>query len=189
MPHVSTDYKFIFVHVPKCGGNSIKEAFNLKGHNHSKITPEYVNENYSNYFKFTFVRNPWDRVVSAFKYLKDVSTLDAYHRDFINTRYPQFEDFIKSKEWTEWLHFLPQHQFISIDSKICVDFIGKVETMQSDFNIICKTLGVKPKTLSKINATNRNNYTEYFDDETRQIIADVYAKDIELFEYKYGTLI
>lgn len=194
MPHIDNIQKFIYVHIPKCGGNSIKEALGLEGHDHRGIVE--VNGDISNYFKFTFVRNPWDRFVSGYEYLKQGgirqmlpdTNWDDYFENRVNF-YPSFKEFVKSKEWVSsgWLHFTPQYDFINISNNICMDFIGKVENMQDDYDTICKAIGLKSSVLKRTNRSKRRNYEEYFDDESRKIIAEEYEKDIKYFDYSFGT--
>ena len=67
---INHKHKFIFIHINKCGGTSIDKVFSGKFRGHKKAF-DYKKLNpkeFENYFKFTFVRNPWDRVVSFYHY-------------------------------------------------------------------------------------------------------------------------
>jgi chondroitin 4-sulfotransferase 11 len=152
-------------------------------------------EDYQNWFKFTFVRNPWDRVISTFHYRKKaIKTRNK------NPHWPSREE-IKNDDFKATVlkdlnnknsatHYLEEPCFFNwwINSKTIsqFDYIGKTETLQEDFDAICRLVKLPPLKLPHKNKTKHKHYTEYYDDETKQIVAEKYAKDIEYFGYKFG---
>lgn len=191
----------IFIHIPKTAGSSITTQLNkgtkVVGREHATWreykarSPFYFN----NSFKFTFVRNPWDRIVSTYFYLKDggnKDNKDMYYKNLINSKYPTFQKFVLeflNKE-TIWSHILfwPQWFYI-IDNqdKLQVDFLGKYETLKEDNKYIMGILGININ-LPNSNKSKRKNYEEYYSEKTKQRIGDLYSKDVFLFKYSYNQL-
>ena len=197
---VSHKHKFVFIHIPKTAGTSIWSAtkqkvekithnIRRKGYRYLK---EYETENID--FSFAFVRNPWDRLVSAFKYLNagGVYEGDRVDREKYLRNYGEaFSPFVKGLSSNNLIfnqmHFKPQYEWICDDNEnILVDFIGKFENLQEDFNVVCDKIEIPRQKLPHSNKAKHKHYTEYYNDETRQIIAEKYAKDIEYFGYRFG---
>ncbi|PKH03425.1 hypothetical protein CXF72_06340 [Psychromonas sp. MB-3u-54] len=187
-------YKCIFIHIPKTAGTSILTC--LMG---DKIYREHASyfdfqridtHRFDEYFKFCFVRNPYDRAVSSYEYLKKGGDKqgDLYFQQLFESKYPTFEKFIleyldKDKIYEHTL-FRPQYLFIYNYKNECqVDYVGKYENIKSDFKIICKKLGVSFDLPSK-NRVKRNPYENYYSNQlVKQKIENLYSKDFFLFKY------
>ena len=187
--------QFVFIHIPKCGGNSItSDHFRNFSHDLRNENFKYFKDSYErslSKFSFTFVRNPWDRLVSSYEYLKNGGncTLDA--EDYLNlfSKYKNFKEMVLNWEevFFDQIHFKSQSDWIcDNDGNIIVDFVGKFENLQQDFDIVCDRMQIPRKKLPHTNKTNHKHYTEYYDDEIREIVAKKYARDIEYFGYKFG---
>jgi hypothetical protein len=189
--------KAIFVHVPKCAGDSISLTLfkNFSG-SHTTLT-EYIYflgpKRVASYFKFAIVRNPWDKLVSAYHYLK-AGGWDGEDRDWFNSelgRFKDFDEFVRvwlNKEniWKR-VYLQPQYHFvIENHRKIQMDFIGLFENLEDDFLHITNRLGIETA-LAKTNKSKHKDYKEYYDDVTRKIVADVYDTDIKLFGYSFDN--
>jgi len=204
-------HKFIFIHIPKCGGTSIETAFNgwknsytenffFLNHDRQHYFVDEILQEYQDckdYFKFTFVRNPWKRAVSEYLY---VLTQKEYIQNLSLDPNISFKDFYVNnlnEKYSYPYHGLSQHKFV-FDSKgnCLVDFIGKLENFQTDFNTVCDKIGIPQQQLPHIvrrnhdgsfilNKSTYKHYTEYYDEDTKQIVADKFAKDIEHFGYKF----
>ncbi|MGN6555677.1 MAG: sulfotransferase family 2 domain-containing protein [Verrucomicrobiota bacterium] len=193
----SQEHRCIFIHIPKCAGTSLRQSLALNAGGHRTIMgyrtmlPRTV---FESCFKFTFVRNPWDRLASAFFFLKN-ENMESNHKwarkhlaDF-----DTFENFVR--RWvtreTVWLnsHFLPQFHFVTLeDTRPAVDFIGYYENLADDFSFICERLKVRVNLREENQNPRRSrDFREYYDDETRQIVADAYAEDIKLFGYTFDN--
>lgn len=185
------DLNCIFVRIPKCASQSISKALfgNLGGGHRSIFQYRLIfsPQEFDKYFKFTFVRNPWDRVASAF----------FYHRErwpsSIFASFPDLNSFVH-----EWLDeeniatvsaFRPQHTFIcGTNNNIELDFIGYFENIEEDFNKVTQKLGIdcRLKTTNKTNIKKRD-YRTYFDEKSIQIVAELYQKDILLLGYDFDN--
>jgi hypothetical protein len=190
---ISHKHKFIFVHIPKSAGSSIGQFFQ-SGYTGPQVHTETHDVNlYADYYKFTFVRNPWDRWVSEYKWSRPRPGHSP--RPWIKHQEPMtFVEYCKKQNLAsmyrrrERVHLWTQvdvmeHCLGRVDE---LSFIGRFENLQEDFNTICDKIGISQIELPHKNKTKHKHYTEYYDDETRQIVAEKYAKDIEYFGYKFG---
>ena len=183
--------------MPKTGGTSVERLFvkhetdiMLSGidvqHKHttaSRMRELYPKE-WEQYFTFTIVRNPWDWLVSRFFWAKIrlSKSIPASFNQFINT-------IDRIREENTYLHGALDTQISMLsdtEGNIIVDHICKFESLSDDFDYVCDKIGKAKKILPHTHKTEHKHYTEYYDDDTRQIVAEKYAKDIEHFGYKYG---
>ena len=212
---ISKKYRFIFSHIPKCGGTSILNFFYEKDKTNfireydklgdHKTFFEYQKKfprKFKSYFKFCFVRNPFDRCVSLYYFRKQRANEIIKLNQILPAHWPtideinkySFKDMVKKsvdlKCNNQNTHFLEvgcrNGWWLSDEMVQKVNFIGKFENLQEDFNIVCDKIGISRQNLPHSNSTNHKHYTEYYDDETRKIVANAYAKDIEYFGYEFG---
>jgi hypothetical protein len=207
---ISHTDKFIFFHIPKAAGTSIhfafKDVFKVKDRADPlppihHITPtEFLKNNpeCKDYFKFAFVRNPWERALSGFFDFKSNADRVGYKVNGISIHdFSSFEDFIKSLENSGWIkdpHFRPQSDYIFYeDGELALDFIGRVESLPQDVDkispIVKITNGdihrVKQYFRGKPRQTNHDPYREHYSEETKKIISSLYGKDIEYLRYEF----
>jgi chondroitin 4-sulfotransferase 11 len=191
------DTRSIFVHIPKCAGVSVANALYGNGAGGHATFDDYLRvfepRAMLQYFKFTVVRNPWDRLVSAFHFLKGggFKPADRVWADAELGAYDTFDDFVRrwvndTNIW-KWYHFQPQyHYMIERRQKIALDFIGMVENIDEDFAYIANRVGVDCS-LPQTNRSDHSQYTEYYCSTTKQIVADVYRRDISLLGYSFDN--
>lgn len=189
------EHRCVFIHVPKAAGTSIALTLFNSPSRHVPWT-EYYRANpgkFRRYFKFSFVRNPWNRLVSTYFFLArgGMDAADARWASQVLPAYSGFGDFVR--RWVDeqnvqtWVHFVPQHQFVcDASGAVMVDFLGRMESIETDFARVAAKLGCTAE-LKKVNTGNQEHYSHYYDDETREIVRRVYRRDIELFGYDYET--
>ncbi|EAH4940841.1 alpha-2,3-sialyltransferase [Campylobacter coli] len=189
-------YKCIFIHVPKVAGSSIERVIYqtdkwLVGHVKASDYTKFDKDKFDSYFSFGFVRNPYDRVVSAYHYLKNDSPDPCdikWGRLHINNL--TFEEFILSlqdEEFKEEIlsknHFSFQYKYLcDKNMNILVNFIGKFEKLDNDFKKILNILRRKDS-LVHINKSKHLNYRDYYNSQTYKIIREIYRDDFEIFDY------
>jgi Sulfotransferase family len=139
-------------------------------------------EQFQSYFKFGFVRNPWDRVVSLYERKEALEMRNKM----------SFEHFV---DWIQYssstcVHSSPHRYqldwFVDANGAMLADFIGRFERLDQDWAFVANKLGLTT-TLphSRANARSRH-YTEYYNERTRNIIGDKFRVDIESFGYQFG---
>jgi hypothetical protein len=183
---ICDQYKCIFVEVPKTGSTSIRSIVGepLKPHlNIWQIFSSIPSEKFTSYFKFGFVRNPWDRAVSLYERREGLRLKSKMG-------FEEFVDWMKFASST-CLHPVPHRYqldwFVSPNGDVLVDFIGRYESLAADWAQIGARLGIAQKLPAlNVNTDRERDYRSYYSDRTRKIIADRFAVDIEFFGYRFG---
>ena len=213
---ISHSRKFVFVHIQKNAGTSItkyldkhltyqdlllgcnkfgesinrsyRKKFGLHKHAHAiKIKDVMGDETWNSYFSFSFVRNPYDRIVSLynwcrkgkFKFPECQAALQAEN----------FSQFIRS----ECFQQLPNQLKYLTDTEgnIIVDFIGRQESIQEDFDRVCQKLGIPSDNMNKARHSFRtrrpqDNYQSYFkSDEDLELVRNQFSSDLDFFGYEF----
>jgi hypothetical protein len=137
---------------------------------------------YDGLFKFAFVRNPWDRIVSRHAHLLRSTNR---HRHHLVKRMKNFEDFIA---WEIKRASAYQFEYVTAsDGRSIVDFVGRYEQLSEDFSKVCARLGIKAE-LPHANVSEHRDYRSYYTPETRELVAQHFRRDIELFGYTFDGL-
>lgn len=194
---ISTEKRVLWYRVPKVGSRSI--YYHLKRHLEFECDHPYdflipVNL-YRDYFKFGFVRNPWDRLVSCWSQKVARKNLFAWVdaetwsrlRDF-----PAFVDFVSELDLTHCdAHLRLQSRLIDLSQ---VDFVGRLEHFDRDYPEVCRRIGVPLDGLERINRSTRadlstrghtGHYREFYTDALADKVRDLYRLDIQIFGYRF----
>lgn len=202
---ISHKHKCIFVHVPKTAGKSILGLFGLPEFGKDYVNRyDYIDHPYDHrplftycerdyfeeYFKFAFVRNPWDRAVSTFLYLLrgGSNDQDARFRDQYLAKYTgSFEAFVQDlPAFLDTKFFAPQFVWVcDTEARPIVDFVGRFENLQQDLIAIGRRIAIDPSALSHRNVTEHGHFRDYYTDNSRELVARAYAKDLALFGYSF----
>lgn len=204
---ISLEHRFIFAAIPKTGTHAVRRA--LREHmgsqdmeqvglfvqsklpipelaqiSHGHLTLQQVRqhlpaEDFAGFFKFAFVRNPFDRFVSYCAFM--TRTQGHFERD------PKavMRHYLANPPFRHIL-FQPQHTFVTdLDGKLLSDELGRVEEMQQSYDRIAERIGIPAQPLEKVNASSRRDYRGYYDPQLIGGVAKLYSRDLELFGYEF----
>jgi hypothetical protein len=204
----------VFVHIPKTGGQSIElallEAAGLTWRTRDRAllrinrdptkgpprlahltAEEYVGlghvsaVDWRRWTSFAVVRDPWQRLVSAWRYRGH----DFPFADFVRARFPRPEDDDYERGVAAFRHVLPQADFVTDrDGAVLVDHILRFERLQEGFDAICGQLGLSPRPLPRRNAAHAGSedYRAHYDDALAEEVGRRYARDVQLFGYRFA---
>ncbi|MDH2421800.1 sulfotransferase family 2 domain-containing protein [Cobetia amphilecti] len=183
--------KSIFIHIPKVAGRSIAHCLYGNERTGHFYHQDYFNNNkgkVDQYFKFAFVRDPLDRIYSSYSYLINGggNPRDMYIGKYIKENTKSFDDFVinwlNDKTKYSWIHFVPQVDFIYRIDGQGVDFIGKFENINEDFNLLVEKLGIGSKKLPLRNQ-NYNKAKINHSRLTESKVKELYKEDYIRFNY------
>jgi len=204
---LSFSHKFVFAAVPKTGTHAVRQALRAHvgpedmeqvglfvrkefpipelarlQHGHislQQLRPHLPPEQFDSFFKFAFVRNPFDRFVSY------CSFITRCRGEFLAAPQRVMSHFIENPPLQHVL-FWPQNGFIcDSDGKLLTDYVGRVEEMQQSYDEICERIGIPGATLEKVNSSTRADYRDYYNPELIEGVAKLYGRDLELFGYEF----
>ncbi len=200
---ISHKYKVIFIHIGKNAGGSIIDKaggvlHEYMGDNDERLTlfvdiqkwRERYKAEFKEYFKFCFVRNPWDRLVSGYFYLQPRLKKIPQVKKFSS-----FESFVlgfhRVPEIMRHHVFMPQHSSVAEDGVLFVDYVGRFEDLERDFGTVCERIGLpQPLRLTHIRKSGyggapHKNYRHYYSKEMVRTVAEVFEEDIRMFGYTF----
>lgn len=215
---LSHTHRFIFIHVAKTGGMSVRAALQpycaepekFVMRRPSKMVGDRVNplykvwetlllhakardakrelppEVFERYFKFAFVRNPWDLMVSMYHFIlrepgsskhdqvKALGSFDAFVEWAVTTPDP----------FPKGVNRLQSEMIVGADGKLLVDFVGAYENLKEDFDEIARITGIRA-VLPHVNQSLHRDYRACYNERTRAIVAENFQPDIERFGYRF----
>ena len=211
---ISHAHRFIFFAVPKTATQAVRQALSAhlgpedwqqhalygqarlpipalaaKGHGHlsvREVAPRLDSDTWESYFKFGFVRNPFERFVSAYLFLFR-NALAAERREP-----PQITEGMKAAlnrpKFRQRVLIAPQSDLLT-DARgdVALDRLGRHERLQADFDEIAQRLGLPPMALAKRNATAHGHYSGYYDGELKEMVGALYAQDLARFDYRFES--
>jgi hypothetical protein len=137
-------------------------------------------ETFNSYFKFAFVRNPWDRLVSEYNFLLERPTHGRHARVKKLDGFKQFIQMQIPRKNAYQINMLCNRQ-----GDLLMDFVGKLEDLESDWQTVCTRIGILYQEPQHTNATEHRHYQDYYDTESRQLVARHWAREIEWFGYTF----
>jgi hypothetical protein len=199
---ISFQKRFLFVHIPKTAGNSIQsvlrdysedelvalrseqdgiERFGLRNPNykvkkHSTLAEYLValgETQFGDLYRFTCVRNPWDRMVSYY-FTPTQNTVPWAPKKFRNV-------IVKALPVADYLRLSERDN----DPFENVNYIMRFENLVDDFRTVCRALDISPTTLPQHNRSNREHYSRYYNDELRELVRARFTAEIERFGYTF----
>lgn len=201
---ISMKHRFLSVHYPKTGGNSVQEVlrwysedsivclnplqdgeerFEVRNddfatHKHSTLM-NYQSvlpaDAFDMMYKFTTIRNPWERMISLYF---------SPHRQITNWDRAEFIVLLAEAQ--------PLRKFVGLDDESEIlgshlDTLMRFEYLDADFQLVCERIGIEYEPLLKRNQSVRRHYSHYYDDELKELVANKFRDEVIFGKYQFGT--
>jgi hypothetical protein len=195
----------IFVHIQKTGGNAIRTALGYptnpreKHYTARELRDFYGHDNWAGKFTFAFVRNPWDRLVSWWSMIDALrpaylsgQALNAF-QTMVLERASTFQEFLENcderiidDDGTKWIYQNQLDYVSDEDGRLLVDFVGRFEHLQRDFEVVARKILGAAVPLPHSNPSRHAHYSTYYSRAMAEKVGQRYAKDRMAFAYKFG---
>ncbi|PAV24509.1 hypothetical protein CF392_15880 [Tamilnaduibacter salinus] len=187
--------KMIYIHIPKVAGSSIGEAIlghDKVGHYPARYIRDIDNRFFDEAYKFTFVRNPWDRLYSAFSFLKnggkgtwDSDWTQKYRVDLMD--FEEFViDFINESTVYSIIHLVPQIDFVlDKHGNSLMDYIGYFEELEEGMSVVSESTGFNFK-VPRANVNEKVGYRDVYSKKMIDKVARVYQEDLNYLRYDFA---
>ncbi|MGA0199144.1 MAG: sulfotransferase family 2 domain-containing protein [Prochlorotrichaceae cyanobacterium] len=216
---ISYDRQFIFFHVTKAAGTSVKKALDPYAQEPEKFKitrpprevdgalnsfyemwesmlwhakardaqKELSQDIYDRFYKFAFVRNPWDWQVSYYHFI--LKQEDHIRHKQVKSMVGGFEEYLDwviatKNPFPKGATKLQAEIITDKSGQLMIDYVGRYETIHQDFNEVCQRLGLAVS-LPHLNQSQHRDYQNYYNDRTRKLVAEYFQQDIELFGYTF----
>ena len=206
---IVSEKKLVFVHVPKTAGTSIVHTIlshltgrQIRGsmasqdmtlqkkygitkalkHGTALELKRHLGKSWDGYYKFAFVRNPWDRAVSGYHWMVD------RYKDYKGVPFDQYMGMMpeihQDPSHRLFQMLRPQVDYLYDGNQLLINDVYRYENVKNAVKFIGKRFDI-PISLGRANASRRKPYRSYFNPEFRSVISRLYSKDIQLFDYRF----
>jgi hypothetical protein len=201
---ISKKYKFIFVHIQKTGGTSVMVVLSknipdlkplcFKHDGAVEGIAELGEDEWKTYFKFAFVRNPWDRLLSWYSMIINTPDRITKLRSYVRKNSNNFDEFIKNCTESimddDGIQSFSKNQIdylVNNNGELAIDYIGRFEDLDKSFRYFLKKVKLDEKIkLPHVNhASTHKHYSTYYSESTIDLVGKRFSKDIEKFEYSF----